>query len=138
MNEIILLSIIVIHILFILFIIITPFTNIIPLLLQHAIIVPFMMLHWLTNNNMCALTMAERYARIQLYGECGPHDCFTCKIIEPIYDFTSDKDYMMNIIIYSITIILWLITLYKLYCVYYSGEFNVVFDTLWNYKLKTT
>lgn len=124
MNEFILTLIIVIHVLFTLFIIITPFTNITLLLLEHAIIVPFLMLHWATNNNVCALTMAEKYVRIQLYGTCDPHDCFTCKIIEPIYDFTNDKDTTINIIIYSVTTVLWLITLYKLYYVYQSGVLN--------------
>lgn len=128
MNEFLLNLIVVIHILFILFIIITPFTNITVLLFEHAIIVPFIMLHWVTNNNMCALTMAEKYVRTQVYGECDAYNCFTCRLIEPVYDITNDKDDIFNIILYTVTIVLWLITMYKLYYLYQRGEITEIIN----------
>jgi hypothetical protein len=127
MNEIILQLIVFLHILFILFIVITPFTNITYLLTIHAIIVPFMMLHWVTNNNTCALTIAEKHVRNQLYGPSNSEDCFTCRLIEPVYDFTNDKG-SLSLFIYLVTIALWLVTIYKLYSKFQTGEIKSWLD----------
>lgn len=50
----------VIHISLICFIVIVPFTNSNYLLMMHAMIVPFIIFHWVLNNNMCALTLVEK------------------------------------------------------------------------------
>lgn len=129
MNGFLLQLIIVLHILFILFVVIAPFTNFTFLLLIHAIIVPFMMLHWVTNNNICALTVMEQHLREQIYGKenATKDDCFTCKLIEPVYDFTNDKG-SLTLYIYLVTIALWCVTIYKLYWKYQNGNFTSIFD----------
>ena len=129
MNELLLQFIILLHILFILFDVVAPFTNYTFLLLIHAVIVPFMMLHWVTNNNICALTVMEQHIRGQLYGEenATKDDCFTCKLIEPVYDFTNDKG-SLTLYIYLVTLALWFVTLYKLYWKYVNGNFTSLFD----------
>ena len=48
------------HIAIILFVVLTPFIGNYFFLAIHAIIVPFIMLHWICNNNMCALTLLEQ------------------------------------------------------------------------------
>lgn len=128
MNEFILQLITFIHILFVLFVIITPFTNSNYLLLIYVIVIPFVMLHWVMNDNTCILTIMEKHARKQLYGEdTKTEDCFTCRLIEPVYDF--NKNYSsMSTAIYIITIVLWLIAVYKLYSKYRSGEISSLYD----------
>jgi hypothetical protein len=76
--------------------------------------VPFMMLHWVCNDNTCALTLAERYLRKKVYGDNVEEDCITCKLIEPVYDFRSNYR-NFSIIIYVLTFILMGISFSKLY-----------------------
>jgi hypothetical protein len=122
MNKILLYLIKILHILLVLFIIISPFLNINFILALHFIIVPFIILHWILNDNKCALTLIEKNIRNRIYGdENDNNDCFTCKLIEPIYDFKSDYETMSHII-YIITISLWIITSTKLYLKYRCGE----------------
>lgn len=130
MNEIILKFIIILHIIFILFIFIAPFTNSNYLLLLHAIICPFIMIHWLLNDNTCALTLMEKFIRQQMNGNKQPlkdEDCFTCRIIDPVYKFTENfAD--QSIVAYVIVTILWFITLFKLFSKYRNGEITSFAD----------
>ncbi len=121
-----------IHIIYIIFVIIVPFTNSNYFLFLHAILIPFMMFHWLCNNNTCAITLAEKTLRKSLYGtdvNDSKDNCITCKIIEPIYDFTNNyKKYSK--IIYIITIILWFIGVSKLLLKYKRGEISKIQDLI--------
>lgn len=128
MNEIILKLIYVCHILVVLFVIVTPFTNSNYFLLLHAIIVPFIVFHWIINDNTCSLTLMEQKIRRELYGVQPKKDeCFTCQLIEPIYDFKKNYDLFSNYI-YAFTIVLWLISVYKLYNKYSSGHIKTYND----------
>lgn len=105
-----------IHLLVILFVIIVPFTNSTLLLLLHSVIVPFIMLHWLVNNDTCAITEVEKFVRIKLNGgnPVQYNECFSYKLVSPVYNFISENpDYSK--MTWVITIILWTISLYKLY-----------------------
>lgn len=130
MNELILYLINIIHILFVLFILIVPFTNSTYLLLIYAIIAPFMMLHWYTNNNICALTVMEKYVRGQSgQGPIKDEDCFTCRVIEPIYGFTND--YVdQALLAYIIVTVLWLIVMFKLYFKFTEGNIKSYDDLM--------
>lgn len=120
----------IIHLLYLLFIIIVPFTNSNYLLLLHSIIVPFMVLHWITNNNTCSLTIAEHYIRKELYGgDVDKNECFTSKLIEPIYDFTQNYEQFSNYI-YIITILLWCLSTGKLVYKYHIGEIKGIVDLM--------
>jgi hypothetical protein len=123
MNEIILKLIVFIHIMYILFVVITPFVNYNYFLLLHFICVPFMMLHWLCNDNTCALTIIERNIKKKLNKDYTDDDCFTCKLIEPVYDFKKNNS-NYQVFIYGITIFLWLITTCKLYSKYQTGDIS--------------
>jgi len=92
-----------VHLFLIMFIIVIPFTNSEYLLTLHAIGLPGLIVHWITNNNMCSLTMLESY----LTGE-NMENTFISKIIHPFFEIN-------NSIIYTIVTSLWLLTLYKLY-----------------------
>jgi hypothetical protein len=73
------------------------------------------MLHWLLNNDTCAITEAERFVRIKLNGgnPVNYSDCFSYKLVSPVYNFISENpDYSK--MTWGITTSLWLISLYKL------------------------
>ena len=115
MNQVIFYIILLCHFLLVAFVIVIPFCNVKSLLLLHAIIVPFIIFHWITNNNTCALTIMEHKIREYIAGHAIPQtECFTRRLINPVYDFASDNsDY--SYIIYTVTICLWCISVVKLY-----------------------
>lgn len=109
-----------IHLIFLLFIVFAPFSNEPEILFLHASIIPFLWLHWLTNNNTCSLTTLEKFLQKKFGGEVKPSECFTCSIIEPVYDITKNNN--SNKLIYGATSSLWLLSLYKLNKKYKNGE----------------
>lgn len=111
MSNLILTSIQLIHLLFVMFIVIVPFTNDKKLLTLHALVIPVLYLHWITNDNSCALTLMERNLR-HVTGK-SIDDCFTCKIIDPIFKF-SENNRDINIYIYLFTFGLWCISVFKI------------------------
>jgi len=89
--------------------------------------VPLLILHWICNNNICALTLIEKKIRRDIYKEKDDENCFTCKLIEPIYDFKKNyKEY--TIALYIITISLWLISSGKLYYKYSTKNITELKD----------
>lgn len=127
-NDSILLFINVLHLIVILFIVCAPFSNSNYLLSMHAIVIPFIILHWILNNNTCSLTVAEKYIREQTYGVAPTDDeCFAYKFISPIYDFNKNYE-AYSYFTYSTTIILWLITMYNLNGKISSGEIKNFID----------
>jgi len=121
MNKFVLTIITVLHLMFIMFVVITPFTNSNYLLLLHAIIIPFIILHWLCNNNTCCLTMVERSIRKKIYGSSQDDHCITCKLVEPVYDFKNNYNGFSNLI-YILTISLWAVSAGKLFYRYKTGS----------------
>jgi hypothetical protein len=123
-DSLALVIITILHIIVILFVLITPFTNYNYFLFMHAIIVPFIMLHWYLNNNTCSLTIAEKEIRKRMNGgnnNVDDDECYTYKFIAPIYDFNKNHEEYSNFI-YILTSGLWLITLYKLYRKFSDGS----------------
>ena len=92
-----------IHAIFIIFVLIAPFTNFELLLSYHFIIIPFLWLHWITNNDICALTLIES----KLTG-VDMNSTYMGSIISPIYQ-------IQNFHFYIITAVLFLISAYRLY-----------------------
>lgn len=109
------------HILFIIFIILVPFLNNNYLLLLHFITVPFLILHWICGNNTCILTIIEKKIRQNINEKYDENDCFTCRLIEPVYNFNKNYEHMSKFT-YIITIILWMVTSGKLLYKYKIGE----------------
>lgn len=91
-----------IHYILITYIIVTPFTNSEWLLTLHAIMMPGLMVHWITNNNMCSLTLLES----QLTGQ-NMDNTFIGKIANPFFEVNDN-------LIYCAVFGLWLLSLYKL------------------------
>lgn len=130
MNDLILQLIVVLHFLFVLFVVLTPFIGNNYFLILHVIVIPFMMAHWVMNDNNCALTLMEKKIRHQLYGEePDPNDCFTYNIIAPVYDFKKNNHEMSHVI-YIVTIALWCYSVYKLYRNHRDGKLSKLEDLL--------
>ena len=119
-NEVLLKIITFLHILFILFVVITPFTSRNYFLLLHSIVIPFLIFHWILNDNNCVITTVEKNIKEKMYGKVDENDCLTCKLITPIYDFKNNNKAFTKII-YSITILLFLISFGKLVYRYKTG-----------------
>jgi len=115
------------HIIYFLFVVLTPFSNSNYMLLLHAIMVPFMMVHWICGNDTCALSLGEKLIRRTLLDEKDNKNCITCRIIEPVYNFKKNNEKYKKII-YAITTGLWMITLLRLYSKYKSGSISSIYD----------
>lgn len=115
------------HFLIVCFVTLTPFFESNYLLFMHSIVVPFIMVHWILNNNTCVLSTMEKKLRYHINGTADPNECFTCKLINPIYDFNSNySEY--SAFIYITTTLLWFISIAKLYNKYRIGEINTIMD----------
>lgn len=97
-----------IHLLVFLFIIITPFIGSEYMLSMHFLIVPFILLHWATNQSVCALTEIEKIVT----GTKCDEDTFFGKIVGPIYKFKTQRE--ENIFVWTMMITLWFITFIRL------------------------
>ena len=98
----------VIHILFILWFVITPFTNSEPALVLHLFTAPFLMLHWAMNADECSLTLLE----MKLRGIEKCEHSFMWSVVSPIY---KPRDADLKSVAWIVTIILWLVTLSKVW-----------------------
>lgn len=99
----------IIHLLVVIFIVVTPFLNDEYLLSMHFLIVPMIMLHWITNQSICALTEIEKL----LTGKKHDNDTFFGKVVGPIYMFKTHGE--ENLFMWTLLTGLWLITLFKLH-----------------------
>jgi hypothetical protein len=76
----------------------------------HAVVVPFLMLHWITNQSVCALTEMEKYLR----GKTNDDETFFGQVVGPVYKFrTKGRE---NIMLWGLLVTLWLVTLFQLQC----------------------
>jgi len=127
-NETILLFINVLHMIVILFVIGSPFSGSNYLLTMHTMIVPFILLHWVLNNNTCSLTVAERFIREKTYGcPVKNNECYSYKFIAPIYDFNKNHE-SYSTFSYILTISLWSISVYNIYNKINNGEIRSYHD----------
>lgn len=127
-NDSLIILICIIHWIVIIFVLAAPFSNSNYLMILHIIVVPFIMLHWILNNNACCLTLAEKYIRQKTIGvPIQDNECFTYQIMSPIYDFNKNNEDFSSFI-YIITICVWLISVYNISNKYCSGKITKVED----------
>ena len=69
LDTALLLFINIIHLIVILIILIIPFSGSNYYLFSYIILVPFIILHWVLNNNSCCLTLMEQRVRERITGE---------------------------------------------------------------------
>jgi hypothetical protein len=120
----------ILHLAFLGFVVLVPFYGNSYLRLIHTIVIPFVMAHWIMNNNTCALTLMEKKIREHLQGgDVSRKECFVGNLIEPVYDFVANnQDY--STIIYVVTLLLWSIGTFKLYNTFKSGQIKSAIDLL--------
>jgi len=112
-----------IHVIFLLGILIVPFTNDKKNLEFYSILIPFLFYHWSVNDDTCALTQAECYVTGQ-----PKESTFMHRVVSPIYKM---EDNQINNITKSIFFFLWFFVQYRL------GHFNRFVEELGNvYKVK--
>ena len=97
----------VIHVLFIIFILVTPFTDNNKLLEYHYTVIPFLLVRWIFNYDKCNITEIEKKLR-----GLKEDEGFIHKLLKPIYNLPEKS---LTIIIYIVTLLLWLKTLSKLF-----------------------
>ena len=64
-NKIKLKLVVLCHVLLVCFVVISPFISSNYILFMHSFVVPFIMMHWIMNNDTCALTIMEKKLRQQ-------------------------------------------------------------------------
>jgi hypothetical protein len=113
----------ILHIIFFTFVIIGPFTGSNYILLLHLIFIPFLLIHWVFNDNTCAITTAEKLIKKSIKkDEYDPKkDCLTCRLIDPVFDFKKNNMSRATFI-YIVTIVLWTITVINLKLKIDKGE----------------
>ena len=127
MIDLILKIVSLLHILFVIFVIVAPFSGSNYFLMLHSVFIPFIIIHWICNDNTCVLTIIERYLKRRVYGKIDEDECITCKLIEPVYDFRKNYS-QFSTIIYTVTILLWLVTMSSLTYKYKSGQITSYVD----------
>jgi len=120
MNQLIIWFIQLLHLCLILAVTIIPFTNSNYLLLLHSVIVPFIIIHWITNNDTCVLTTLEKYFK-NTTTKADEDNCFTVRLISPVYNFKI-RHQRWSFYIYTITIGMWLLSSMKLFLKYHRHQ----------------
>lgn len=93
------------HIAFVLWVMVVPFTNNEPMLVLHLVVMPFLWFHWLLHDDTCALTLMERHLRGVSHDESFFHN-----LVSPVYKI-NDSD--VRSASWVVSILLWLLTLSK-------------------------
>lgn len=97
-----------IHVLVVLFLVFTPFFGGEYFLTIHLMVVPFILLHWITNQSVCALTEMEKIVT----GKTCDEETFFGQVVGPIYKFKTQGE--ENVCVWTIMILLWVLTFIKL------------------------
>ena len=130
MNCVLKFIVLLVHLIIIGFIVLTPFVGNTYLLIMHALVVPFIILHWVLKNNTCAIVIFEQMTREKITGcKIKSSDCISGKIVEPVYDFCNNYDDYQTVI-YLSTIILWILGSVKLYRNFASGKIKSINDII--------
>ena len=122
-----------IHILVVLFVILVPFSRkFFPpqskypgfLLLMGAILIFWLIIHWILNDSTCCLTVLESHLR-----GIPMNDTFMYSILDPVYRFIS-KDHLNNGtlsgVVTVVTVGLWLKTLWELNAIHWQPVTEMV------------
>jgi hypothetical protein len=90
--------ILLIHVILVLYIIVTPFTNFPLNNLLHCTLIVCILIHWLANDNTCCLTLLEKYFR----KNCNSKDLFFQRLVGPVYQPRHDKFIIYGMILLAI------------------------------------
>lgn len=94
----------VLHWAFVLFMVWAPFSSSRTALVLHLILAPFLWLHWLLNDDTCALTLLEK----RLRGLQDDSKSFFYALVSPVYK-VRDRD--VRAMAWLLSVALWFVTL---------------------------
>jgi len=95
----------VLHTAFVLFMIWAPFSSNRTALVLHLTITPFLWIHWILNDDTCALTLLEKKLR-----GCDDSSSFFYALVSPVYKV---RDADVRSASWLLSVVLWLVTLSK-------------------------
>lgn len=90
------------HVAFIGLNIVAPFTNSPDLLRYHVVIMPFLYLHWITNDDTCALTLLETRLR-----GVPNRQSFFHSLVSPVYKFRASN------VVWVLSLVLWIVSMVR-------------------------
>lgn len=99
----------VIHFFLVVFLILAPFSGSPYLISLHFLVVPFIMLHWITNQTVCALTEMEKLVR----GTTNDDETFFGKVVGPVYRFKRRGD--EQVFVWTVLVTLWFVSAVQLH-----------------------
>jgi hypothetical protein len=99
----------VLHVLFVCFVVVTPFTEREELLTLHAFIIPFVCFHWFLANDACFLTLIEQRLR-----GVPSNKSFFHALMSPIYKPAEFNDPQLKQAVWVCTLVLWALSVRKL------------------------
>lgn len=92
------------HAAFLAFMVLAPFSSNRQALVLHALVTPFLWVHWALNDDTCFLTLVEK----RLRGVHDNNDSFMHQLVSPIYAI---RDADVRAWSWAASIALWLVTL---------------------------
>jgi hypothetical protein len=98
----------VLHFVLVLYIILVPFFGPKSFLELHAIIIPFIMIHWALNDSTCFLTELEK----KFTNKTSDGETFIGRLVSPVYTFKTKGD--ESVFIWAAMFGLWALTIHKL------------------------
>ena len=103
-----------IHLIFLIGILVVPFTNNKRYLHFYSILIPFLFYHWSVNDDTCAMTQAEMY-----FTGKDKDETFMHRLVSPIYKMEEND---VNKCTKTLFFVLWGIVQYRL------GYLNIIFE----------
>lgn len=104
----------ILHVILFIFAIIVPFIGNSKQLEFYSLLVPFLMFHWLMNDDTCFLTTIEKHLTNKPYEQT-----FSGRLIGPIYNLSDDES---GKFIKMILFLLWMFVQYK------TGHLKTIFS----------
>lgn len=106
----------IIHLLFMIYVLAVPlFSKCHQTLFLHISVLFLLLLHWITNNDVCVLTEIEQF----FYPNKERHDLFTNRLIGSVYKINNNE-------LREVVLIIMLFTMYKY--TYYAGNKSLILD----------
>lgn len=111
----------IVHVLIVVAALVGPFVNDDALLTTYVFVIPFMWLHWLMNDDTCALTALER----KLRGLESDSDSFIYSIVSPVYKIQNET---VQSIAWGVSVLLWGVAVYR---ARQRGSISKAFKSVW-------
>jgi hypothetical protein len=109
-NVVLANAIFVLHLVLVAFVLLGPWVRDKLVLLLYMMTIPFLQLHWISNNDTCALTVAE----CKLRG-VEPGRSFFHRLVSPVYNLHQKYE---DIFLWALTYVLWMVAVHRYFTIY--------------------